>query len=396
MAAQGMGKDRDREVGMRQVNTVINTVGQFQIDTVNVLTRAHFMPLYTRLGAYDTSLLTRGSSQAPRRLFEFWGHAASLIDISLYPLFEFRRERAYEMTWGHIRTLVDNNPEAIDAVEGMVREVGPLTARQLNFGQERTKEHWGWNWSLAKLALEWLFWSGRIAVAGRNSQFERIYDIPERVIPAAYLDACQPWATATPTEREGLTHEAHVELVRRASAALGIGTARCIGDYFRTAAAPTKAAIETLVDTGELQAVEVEGISAPVWITSGANKPRQIHTSALVSPFDSLAFERKRLAAFFDIDYTISIYTPADKRVHGYYVYLFLLDDIFAARVDLKADRAKSTLLVQSSWLEADADASRTAQELSSELRRLADWLGLTKVQVVDKGTLAGHLKKHV
>ena len=419
LSAQGIGGHRDRTVGIRNVQKVITTVAQFQIDSVNVLARAHLMPLYTRLGAYDPALLDRltGSSAtgtvpvaqpgargtvpvaqartASRRLFEYWGHAASLIDISLYPSFQFRRDDAYAQAWGRMRSLVDSDPAVIEHVAQAVERDGPVTARDLDFKEERNKDNWGWNWSVAKTALEWLFWCGRVAVAGRTPQFERVYDIPSRVIPARYIDACQSWFSASSSEKEALAHDNHVELVRRAARALGVGTARCLGDYFRTSPAATRAAIAELVSQGELAEAEVEGIKDPVWVWHEAACPRKVSTSAIVSPFDSLVFERKRLSTFFHTDYSISLYTPSHKRIHGYYVYLFLLDDAFVARTDLKADRANGVLLVRSAFLETDAGSirARVALELAGELRRLASWLALGDIIVEDLGDLAPDLR---
>ena len=395
LGAQGIGGLRERTVGLRQVQSVINQVAQFQIDSVNVLARAHLMPLYTRLGPYDTALLTRAATTAPRRLFEFWGHAASLIDVTLYPALQFRRDDAYAMAWGRLRTLLETQPEIVDVVAEAVAAKGPATARDLDLGETKYKDHWGWNWSLAKTALEWLYFCGRVAVAGRNAQFERLYDLPERVIPGQYIAACEPWRTASPAERADLTHTAHVELVRRAAQGLGIATARCLADYFRTSPAPTRTAIAELQRTGELIPVTVETLPEPMYLWHTARRPRAITAATLVSPFDSLAFERRRLANLFGIDYTIGLYTPPDKRIHGYYVYLFLLDEAFVARTDLKADRASRTLLVQSAWLEPTAapQRSRVATALAGELQRLAEWLNLTDITVADKGDLAADVR---
>ncbi|MCL2735034.1 MAG: winged helix DNA-binding domain-containing protein [Propionibacteriaceae bacterium] len=395
LAAQGIGADRDRPVGMRQVQSTITRLGQFQIDSVNVLARAHLMPLYTRVGAYDPALLTRAASTAPRRLFEYWGHAASLIDIRAYPAFQFRRDAAYAQTWSGIRDVVDAHPRIIEEVADAVAASGPVTARDLDYRESRSRDQWGWNWSLAKTALEWLFWCGRVAVAGRNSSFERVYDIPERVIPADQIAVCEPWAHATATERAEMTHGSHVALARRAARALGVGTARCLGDYFRTAPAPTRAAIADLVASGELIPAEVDGVREPAWVWHDAARPRQVAGCALVSPFDSLVFERKRLAAFFDTDYSLGLYTPAHKRIHGYYVYLFLLDDRFVARADLKADRAASTLMVRSAWLEPglDPQRQRIASRFGDELRRLAEWLGMDDIHVDANGDVASDLR---
>ena len=400
LISQGIGGHRDHPVGIRRTHQVIKKVGQFQIDSVNVLARAHLMPLYSRCGSYDPSLLdqltgaqpSNRAHPAPRRLFEYWGHAASLIDINLYPAFQFRRDDAYNQAWGRMRRLVDTNPEVIEEIARVVEQSGPVTARDIDFKEERSKDNWGWNWSMAKTGLEWLMWCGRVAVAGRNSQFERVYDIPSRVIPSEYIEACQEWVSASDSEKEALAHDNHVTLVRRAARALGIGTARCFGDYFRTSAAPTRAAIADLVSRGELIEVDVDGIRDPTWIWNDAPSPHTIHTSTIVSPFDSLVFERKRLSTFFGTDYSIGLYTPPHKRVHGYYVYLFLLDEAFAARTDLKADRAGGVLLVRSAFLEPEADRCRVASELAGELRRLATWLALDDIIVEDVGDLAPDL----
>ena len=417
LASQGIGSDRDRPVGVRGMQKVITTVRQFQIDSVNVLARAHLMPAYTRLGAYDTTWIAQFSgSQAhsattqatkgmkpeatrtvpvARRLFEYWGHAASLIDISLYPFFQFRRDDAYNQAWRRMRALVDSNPGVVEEVALAVERDGPVTARELDFKEERNKDNWGWNWSVAKTALEWLFWCGRVAVAGRTTQFERVYDIPSRVIPPEYIDACQEWISASDSEKEALAHGNHVQLVRQAAQALGVGTARCLGDYFRTSPEATRAAIADLVSSGELVEADVDGIKDPVWVWHEARCPRKVTTAAIVSPFDSLVFERRRLSMFFHTDYSISLYTPSHKRVHGYYVYLFLLDDAFAARTDLKADRVHGVLLVRSAFLEPGATAirARVASELARELRRLAGWLGLDDIIVEDMGDLAPDLR---
>ncbi|MDR0782820.1 MAG: winged helix DNA-binding domain-containing protein [Propionibacteriaceae bacterium] len=394
LAAQGLGGDRDREVGIRQVQAVIDRVGQFQIDAVNVLVRAHLMPLFTRLGPYDPSLLTRASQTAPRRLFEGWGHAASFIDINLYPQLQFRRDEAYAGAWSGMRKFYDEHQAVIDQMAEVVAERGPATARDLDPGEDRRRDHWGWNWGTTKAALEWLFLDGRVAVAGRNAQFERIYDLPERVIPAAQLAACQPLTAARPHERAELIHQAHGALVARAARALGLGTTRCYADYFRTALAPTRAAIADLARQGLLIEAEVTGVKEPTWIWHDTPRPRKIETAALVSPFDSLVFERERLAKFFKVDYKISIYTPAAQRTHGYYVYLFVLDDQVVARTDLKADRANSRLLVQSAWLEPTAatQRARVTTELTTELHRLATWLGLAEITASGKGDLSRDL----
>ena len=382
LAAQGIGQAcRDGPVTMRRVQGVIDSIGQFQIDSVNVLARAHLMPLFSRLGVYDTALLTRATSQTPRRLFEYWGHAASLIDVNLYPALRFRMADAHP--WASIREIVDQHPDAPNDLVDAIRQRGPSTARDLNTDTAPKGRGW-WNWSSTKTLLEWLFHAGQVAVVRRNNAFERVFDLPERVLPAAV-------AQAPPLSRP----DAHVVLVRRAAAALGVATARSLADYFRTSTAETRLAIDTLVDAGELIPVTVDDSPAPTWMWHQARRPRSISAAALVSPFDSVAFERRRLAGLFGVDYTIGLYTPAAQRTHGYYVYLFILDDAIVARTDLKADRQAGVLRVQSAWLE-DAAAPqrvRVATELVAELRRLAQWLGLANIAVTGVGDLASQVE---
>jgi len=382
LAAQGVGRfGRDRDVTMRGVQRVIDDVAQFQIDSVNVMVRAHLMPLFSRLGAYEPALLTRAgylpdsrSAARPQRLFEYWGHAASLIDVRLYPALRFRMADA--RPWAFIKELVNAHPDAPDELLDVIRERGPSTPRDLDAAPAQKERGW-WNWSSTKTLLEWLFHTGRIAVVRRNSAFERVFDVPERVLPRECFEA-PPLGRA----------EAHVELARRAARALGVATASSLADYFRTAPAETRAAIAALEARGELIPVAVEGVPAPAWLWRDAARPRRIEASALISPFDSLAFDRGRLRTLFGVDYTIGLYTPKDQREHGYYVYLFVLDDAIVARADLKADRAAGALRVQSAWLEPGHDAGSVAAALAAELRRTADWLGLTDVAVSRVGDL--------
>ncbi len=254
---------------------------------------------------------------------------------------------------------------------------GPLTAREIDDDVERQKDNWGWNWSDVKRALEYLFFAGEITVAKRNQQFERMYDVPERVLPAAVL------AMPVPT-----LEEAHRELVRIAAKAHGVGTAQCLKDYFRTAPAPTTQAIQELVEEGELLPVTIQGWKRPAYLHRDARLPRRVNTRALVSPFDSLVFERTRTEVLFDFRYRIEIYVPAEKRIYGYYVLPFLLGDRLVARVDLKSDRTAGVLLVQSAHAEPKAPVE-TADELAAELVQLAGFLGLDQVRVVGGGDLS-------
>ncbi len=378
LAAQGVGRPRPASVTMRHVQAEIDQVAQFQIDSVNVAVRAHYMPLFTRLGPYDTAMLTRASEAAPRRLFEYWGHAASLIDTRLYPALRWRMERLRERGDDRVRTILAAKPDLRDQILGQIRGGGAIAARAVANDEVRGRVNWGWNWSEAKHVLEHLFDTGEIAVAGRNTAFERRYDLAERVLPAHALSG--PVLTA---------EESHDELVRRAARALGVADLEALSAYFYLRKDVARAAIARLEASGELLEVEVAGLPTPHWLWHEARRPRTWHAQALVSPFDSLIFERQRLERLFGTRYRIEIYVPAAKREHGYYVYLFFLGDAPAARVDLKADRARGVLMVQSAWLEPHAEAERTARALAEELHAMAGWLGLTEVAVAPLGTLA-------
>lgn len=294
-------------MGVRDLQRVIDRVAQFLIDSINVVRRAHYLPLFSRLGPYDTALLDRMAHRSPRRLFEYWGHAASLIDVSLQPALRFRAARAEEEAWGSMRRIAAEHPDLIDRVRADIARTGPVTARELEQVEEdRNREHWGWNWPTVKTTCEWLFWSGDITSAGRNAQFERIFDLPERVLPRAIADA------PTPSDPE-----AHLTLVRRAAAALGIGSLGCFADYFRLSLPETRSAVDSLVETGELEPVTVPGWPRELWLWVAARRPRVIRARALLSPFDSLVFERRRLRELFGFDYRIEIYVPAARRRHG-------------------------------------------------------------------------------
>ncbi|TDT33746.1 hypothetical protein CLV29_1375 [Naumannella halotolerans] len=385
LTAQGFRRPRpQRPITMRDLQAVISQLGQFQIDSINIVTRAHFMPLYSRLGAYDPALLERAAHRPPRRLFEFWGHAASLIDITLQPALRWRMERAAEEAWAGKVRIQRERPDLVARVRREVEQARrPITARQIESEEEHRRDHWGWNWSETKTALEWLFDAGAITSAYRNSQFERAFAIPEKVLPAAIVD--QP----TPSHEEAVR-----QLVRRSARALGIGSLTCFADYFRLRTGVVKPAIEELVKSGELAPVQVDGWDRPLWMLAGAPIPRRIGARALLSPFDSLVFERRRLSELFGFDYRIEIYVPEPQRRYGYYVYPFLLGEEFVARVDLKADRSSGRLVVRSAWSEAGHDHDRIATELAIELRALADWLGLSMVDIGPDGDLAPALAR--
>ncbi len=380
LAAQGFGVPKpQRPLTMRDVQAVTNRLAQFQIDSINVVTRAHFMPLFSRLGPYDQGLLERAAYRWPRRLFEYWGHAASLIDVSLQPLLRFRMQPGFRDVWAGVERVAQQNADLIPFVRDEVAARGPISARDLEIAEERDRSNWGWNWSRVKTVLEWLFYVGEVTSAYRNSQFERVYDLPERVIPPSVL------ARPTQTPQESVTG-----LVRRAAQALGIASESCLRDYFRTRPAMTRHAIATLVESGELIPVRVEdSASRPWYLWHQARVPRHVAARALLSPFDSMIFERARLERLFDFSYRIEIYVPEPKRVHGYYVYPFLLGEDFVARVDLKADRAGGVLRVNAAWMEPGYDSFDVATELTSELKLMAEWLGLQGLEIVQRGDLA-------
>ncbi|MCM4083368.1 winged helix-turn-helix domain-containing protein [Paractinoplanes hotanensis] len=382
LAAQGFADPRPGgATDLRHLRRVLRRVHLIQMDSVNVLQRAHFMPLYSRLGPYPVELLERAAYRRPRDLFEFWGHEASLITTDLQPLFRWRMARAGELAWGNMRRVVQEQPELVARVLAVVRERGPITAAEIEHDEPRRSDHWGWNWSSVKQALEWLFYSGEITAAERTTSFARRYDLPERVLPAAVLNA------PTPAEPDAL--RALVELSARA---LGVAAEPELRDYFRLPVDGFKRAVAELVDDQVLRPVTVPGWKQPTYLHHEARLPRWVRAATLVSPFDPLIWERGRTERLFGMNYRIEIYVPAAQRLYGYYVLPFLLGDQLVARVDLKADRKTGELLVPAAWLEPGADQDETAAALALELHRLAGWLGLDRVATPGRGDFAGPL----
>ncbi|MET0687325.1 MAG: crosslink repair DNA glycosylase YcaQ family protein [Solirubrobacteraceae bacterium] len=359
------------------VRRLFDRVGLVQIDSVNVLSRAHYLPLFSRVGPYDRELMDRGAHYAPRKLFEYWGHEASLIPVGLQPLLRWRMERAHDDAWGGMRRVQEERPELVADVLDEVRERGPIAASELE-AEERPKRTgpW-WDWSDVKRAIEFLFWSGQVTSARRRG-FERLYDVPERVLPAEVI------ATPTPS-----VEEAQRGLVRVAARSMGVASERDLRDYFRLPTAEAKERIAELVEAGELLPVTVEGWRNHAYLDPGARFPRRVDACAVLGPFDSLIWERDRVERLFGFRYRIEIYVPAEKRVHGYYVLPFLLGERLVARADLKADRQAGVLRVQAAHAEEGAPAG-TAERLRERLEAMAGWLGLEHgLEVVGRGDLA-------
>jgi len=376
IVAQGFADPRPApgQATMRHVQRVIDRVGIIQIDSVNVLTRSQYLPLFSRLGPYDTALLDRARDVAPRRLVEYWAHEASLIPPQTWPLLNFRMERALSDSWGGMQRVARDHPQLVQAVFAEVISRGPLTSRQLESALEhdlpRDRTEWGWNWSLVKAAVEHLFWAGRISSAGRTSQFERRYASLERVLPKAV--AAQ---SISPADRPS-DAEAFRRLMLIAARAQGVGTEQCLRDYFRLKPEHARPALAALVAAGDLVPVSIEGWKRPAYLHKDARIPRRVHAEALLSPFDSLIWQRDRTLALFDFHYRLEIYVPAHLRIHGYYVLPFLYGDTLVARVDLKADRASDTLRVNAThWEPAAPPEARPA--LDRHLADMAGWLGL-------------------
>lgn len=352
---------------------MIARLGLLQIDSVSVLARAHYLPLFSRLGAYDRSLLDQAAWGRRPELFEYWAHEASLLPHSAHRLLRWRMARAErsEGIYGELARFAAERRSYIDALLARVREDGPMAASGADAG--RGPGGW-WGWSDAKRGLEWLFWAGHLATATRRPSFERVYDMPERVIPATTL------AEPTPSEAD-----AHRELLGLAARALGIATAADLRDYYRLAPGDCDRPLRDLTETGTITPVQVEGWRQPAFVHRDARWPRRVEACALLSPFDPAMWERSRAERLFGFRYRLEIYTPAHRRQHGYYVLPFLLGDRMAARVDLKADRAGSTLQVLSAHAEPHAPPE-TAERLMAELGSMASWLGLTRIHVSEAG----------
>lgn len=379
LAAQGFGEKRSKTARTwRHLNAVLGRTGLFQIDSVSAVIRAHYMPAYSRIGAYPRHLIDDAAARRPRRLFEYWAHEASYLPVETWPLMQWRMHDARDNR-GIYGGLARFGRERADYIEDIYRRVeaeGPIAASAIE-GQKGEGGWWGW--SDAKHAFEWLFWAGRITTASRRG-FERLYDLPERIIPRAIHD--QP----TPTPQDAIR-----ELLKISAGALGVATAADMRDYFRLSPAQADGRIAELVESGDLLPVKVESWSQKAFLAAGARVPRTIKGSALLAPFDPLIWERGRTERLFGFRYRIEIYTPAHKRTHGYYVLPWLLDEALTARLDLKADRAARILRMNGAYHEEGAP-KHAAQALASDLRHMATWLDLDDIAVTNRGNLASAL----
>jgi uncharacterized protein YcaQ len=368
LAAQGFAEPRPATgVARRDVLRTVRRLGLVQIDSVNVLVRSHYLPLYSRVGAYDRSWLDELAYGGRRRkLFEYWGHEASLLPVEQQPLLRWRMQRARngDGLWGGVARFGREHARFCETVLAEIRERGPVGVSELA-ASGRRKGGW-WGWSEGKVALEWLFWTGQVTTRARRGTFERVYDLTERVLPTTVL--------AAPTPDEAVAQR---QLLRIAQRALGVATERDLRDYFRLPVVDARARLLELVEAGEFVPVQVEGWRAPAYVMRDVRIPRRIDACALLSPFDSLVWFRDRMQRLFDFHYRIEIYTPAHKRRHGYYVLPFLLGDRLVARVDLKADRGSGRLRTLSTHLEPAAARAQVESALRDELRRLAGWLDL-------------------
>lgn len=410
LAAQGFADPRPAgPVQARHIRQVIDRIGLLQLDSVSVLCRSHYLPVFSRLGPYPRELLDRMSWGGRRRqLFEYWGHKASLLPLTTHPLLRWRMQAAARHVWdGDLRRwrssmdpalllapwaviegmtrLAPEEPGFVDEVLAIVTERGPLAAGEVGLTARRRLEFGGlWNWHDSKVALEWLFYQGVVTTAGRRN-FERLYDLTERVLPPAAL------AAPTPSP-----DDAQRELVRIAARALGVATERQLRRYFHLPQLHAKARLAELVEAGELRPVRIDDRPQRHYLWSAARRPSQVDARALLSPFDSLIWDRDRTLVLFGFHYRISIYTPAAQRTEGYYVVPFLLGDRLVARVDLRADHQLCALLVPVAHAERGAPPAAVAAPLAEELRLMAGWLGLDRVVVAGDGDLGPALRRAV
>jgi len=385
LAAQGFATPRPAgPVSKRQLLKLVERLGVVQIDSVNVVSRTHYLPAFSRLGAYPRTMLEDLAWAKKRPLFEYWAHEASLLPLSAHPLIRWRMQDAHDGVgvWKGVARFLRERRDFVDKVLQEIAARGPLAASDLEMGHKGEGGWWGW--SEAKRAVECLFWTGELTTATRRGTFERVYGLPENVLPRAIVEAPTP-------SRD----DAQRELYRIAARAMGVATAKDLRDYFRMPVEGAKARLAELVEDGSLLPVTVKGWREQAYLDLTAKRPRRVDAQALLSPFDNLIWFRERTERMFAVRYRIEIYTPAAKRTHGYYVLPFLEGDALTARVDLKSDRKAGVLIVQASHAEPWA-SDATPLRLAQELKLMAGWLGLEAVRVEPKGDLAGALAEAV
>ena len=363
LAAQGFDTARPKtKATQRHVDALISRLGVIQIDSVNVLVRSQELPLFSRLGNHNRNAIPKATEQ--QKLFEYWGHEAAHLPVEIHPLFRWKMEAGRlgkAKHWG-LTSFYDDNKAFVKRMLKHVEKNGPTTSRELSTRTEK-KGTW-WDWDEAKVALEYLFLTGQLMSRGRGTDFARIYDTPERVLPGDVLNA------PTPSE-----HDARKQLLVRSAIAQGVATASDLADYYRQKPTTVKPLITELVEEGELRTVAVDGWTEKAFIHRAAKLPKQLHATALLSPFDSLVWCRPRNERLFDFHYRIESYTPKEKRKFGYYVLPFMMNGEMVGRVDLKADRANSKLLVHSVHTEKGVKRSTINDALNNELRVMASWL---------------------
>jgi len=371
LAAQGFDTPRPaNKATQRHVNSLISRLGVIQIDSVNVLVRSQELPLFSRLGNHDRNAIPKATES--QKIFEYWGHEAAHLPVEIHPLFRWKMEAARlgkARHWG-LTSFYDDNKAFVKRMLKHVETNGPTTARELSTRTEKRgadKKTW-WDWDESKTALEYLFLIGQLMSRGRGTDFARIYDTPERVLPKKVLDA------PTPTE-----HDARKQLLVRSAIAQGVATATDLADYYRQKPAAVKPLLAELLEEGELREVAVDGWTEKAFVHRSAKLPKQLHATALLSPFDSLVWCRPRNERLFDFHYRIEIYTPKEKRKFGYYVLPFMMNGQMVGRVDLKADRVNSKLLVHSVHTEKGINRASISDALDNELRAMATWLQLNK-----------------
>lgn len=372
LAAQGFGRTIPGAIGTRQLNLLIERLGLLQLDSVNVFERSHYLLGYARLGNYDKSQLDRLTFARKGRYIEYWAHEAAVIPIETWPLLRWRMQRYQETAY---REWSSANRDMIEWVRAELAAKGPLAASAIEHDANRRTGPW-WGLSPIKTALEVLFRWGEVVSAGRT-RFERTYALPEQILPSEII------------HRDVPAHEAQRQLVEHAARAHGIGTASDLADYFRLKSADVRPILRELEDDGVLLPVSVKGWDRPAWLHRDARIPRRVETAALLSPFDPVVWDRGRAQRLFAFHYRIEIYTPAPKRIFGYYSLPILIDDRLVGRIDLKSDRQARVLRVQSAWHEEHADRATVAERIAPLLARTAAWQGLDTIEVKDRGDLA-------